>query len=86
MMQLLSKNDVSSLCYNVIITLNKFKNDKFGDFSCVIDYIALGQTYLEMLYLLELIKMTPGARRAAPADTKCSPAPQRKQAKRACGP
>ena len=28
--------------------------------------------------------VTTGARRAPPADTKCSPAAQRKQAKRAC--
>ena len=40
--------------------------------------------YLEMLSPLELINVTPSAHRAPPADTKCPPAPQRKQAKRAC--
>ena len=49
MMQLSSKNDDSSLCYDVIIT-----------------------------------HVTPGDRREPPADTKCTPAAQRKQAKRAC--
>ena len=38
MIQLLSKNDYSSLCYDVIITHQKFKIDKFGDFSSDIDY------------------------------------------------
>ena len=38
MMQLSSKNDDSSLCYDVTITLQNFKIDKFGDFSCDIDY------------------------------------------------
>ena len=38
-MILSSKNDDSSLCYDVIITHQKFlKIDKFGDFSCDIDY------------------------------------------------
>ena len=39
MMQLSSKNDDSSLCYDVIITHQKnFKIDKFGDFSSDIDH------------------------------------------------
>ena len=46
--------------------------------------ITVGQTYLEMLSLLKLINVTPGARRVPPADKRCPPAAQRKQAKRAC--
>ena len=38
MMQLSLKNDHSSLCYNVIITHQNFKIEKYGDFSCDIDY------------------------------------------------
>ena len=38
MMQLSSKNDNSSLCYDVIITHQNFKIDKFGDFSSDIDF------------------------------------------------
>ena len=38
MMQLSSKNDDSSLCYDVIITHQNFKIDKFGDFSSFIDF------------------------------------------------
>ena len=37
MMQLLSKNNDSSLCNNVIITHQNSKIDKFCDFSCDID-------------------------------------------------
>ena len=59
------------------------KIDKFGDFSCDIDYNSR-QACLWMLSPLKLINVTPGAHRAAPADTKCPPAAQRKQAKRAC--
>ena len=38
MMQPSSKNDGSSLCYDVIITHQNFKIDKFGDFSSDIDF------------------------------------------------
>ena len=38
MLQLSSKNDHSSLCYDVIITHQKYKIDKFGDFSSEIDF------------------------------------------------
>ena len=37
-MQLSSKNDGSSLYYDLIITHKILKIDKFGDFSCDIDY------------------------------------------------
>ena len=38
MMRLSSKNDDSSLCYDVIITHQNFKIDKFGVFSGAIDF------------------------------------------------
>ena len=38
MMQLTPKNDDSSLCYDVIITHQILKIDKFGDFSSDIDF------------------------------------------------
>ena len=38
MMQLSSKNDDSSLCYDVFITQQNFKIDNFGDFSSDIDF------------------------------------------------
>ena len=40
--------------------------------------------YLEMLSPLQLTNVTLGDRRELPAGTKCPPAAQRKQAKRAC--
>ena len=49
-----------------------------------ISIITVGQTYLEMLTTLYLTNVTPGDRMEPPADTKCPPAAQRKQAKRAC--
>ena len=45
------------------------KIDKFGHFSCDI---------------IKLTNVTPGDRRDPPADTKCPPAAQRNEAKRAC--
>ena len=38
MMQLSSKNDDSSLCYDAIITHQNLKIDKFDDFSSEIDF------------------------------------------------
>ena len=38
MMQLSSKNDDSSLCYESSLRMKNFKIDKFGDFSSVIGY------------------------------------------------
>ena len=37
-LQISSKDDDSSLCYDVIIKYQNFKIDKIGDFSCDIDY------------------------------------------------
>ena len=59
------------------------KIDKFGDFSCDIDYNSR-QTYLKMLFPLKLINVTSGARWSPLADLKCPPAAQRKQPKRPC--
>ena len=52
MMQLLSKNDDSSLCYDVIITHQKFKIDKFGDFSSDIDYNSRTDIFRDVISLL----------------------------------
>ena len=49
-----------------------------------ISIITVGQTYFEMLFPISLINVTPGAQSATLANTKCPPAAQRKQAKRAC--
>ena len=38
MISTIIKNDDSSLCYDVIITHQNFKIDKFGDFSSDIDF------------------------------------------------
>ena len=50
MMQLSSKNDDSSLCYDVIITHQKF--DKFGDFSCDIDYGSRIDIFRDVISLI----------------------------------
>ena len=52
MMQLSSKNDDSSLCYDVIITHQNFKIDKFGDFSCDIDYNSRTDVYRDAISLI----------------------------------
>ena len=44
MTQLLSKNNDSSLCYDVII-----KIDKFGDFSCDIDFSTMGDVFRDVI-------------------------------------
>ena len=83
MIQLSSKNDDSSLCYDVIIASKILKIDKFDDFR-VISIITVGQTYLEMLFSLQLINVTLCAQTAPLADTNCPPAAQHKQGKPAC--
>ena len=52
MMQLSSKNDDSSLCYDVIITHQNFKIDKFGDFSCDIDYNSRTYVFRDVISLI----------------------------------
>ena len=59
------------------------KIDEFGDFSCDIDYNSRTDVFRDVISLL-LTNVTPGDRRQPPADTKCLPVAQRKQAKRAC--
>ena len=54
------------------------KIDKFGDFPCDIDNNSRTEVFRD------IINVTPGALWVPLADTKCSPAAQRKQAKRAC--
>ena len=48
MMQLSSKNDDSSLCYDVIITHQKI--DQFGDFSCDVDYNSRTDVFRGVIY------------------------------------
>ena len=52
MMQLSSKNDDSSLCYDVIITHQNFKFYKFGDFSCDIDYNSRTDVFRDVISLI----------------------------------
>ena len=51
MMQLSSKNDGSSLCYDVIITHQNFNFDKFGDFPCHIDYNSGTDVFRDVIFL-----------------------------------
>ena len=60
-----------------------FQIDKFGDFSSDIDYHSRTDIFRDAISLI-INQCDPGDRREPPADTKCSPAAQRKQAKRAC--
>ena len=59
------------------------KIDKFGDFSSDIDFNTKMDIFRDVIPL-ELTNVTPGDRKEPYADTKCPPAAQRKQAKRAC--
>ena len=53
MMQLSSKNDDSSLCYDVIITHQKIsKIDKFGDFSSDIDFNTKMDIFRDVISLI----------------------------------
>ena len=51
MIQLSSKNDDSSLCYDVIVT-QFLKMDKFGDFSCDIDYNSRTDVFRDVISLI----------------------------------
>ena len=52
MIQLSSKNDNSSLCYNVIITHQNFIIDKFGDFSSDIDFNTKIDIFKDVISLI----------------------------------
>ena len=52
MMQLSSKNNDSSLCYDVIITHQNLKFDTFGDFSCGIDYSRCTDVFRDVISLI----------------------------------
>ena len=52
MMQLSSKNDDSSLCYDLIITHQNFEIEKFGDLSCDIDYNCMTDLFRDVISLL----------------------------------
>ena len=55
MIRLSSKNDKSSLCYDVIITHQKKKRlkiDKFNDFSSGIDFNSKTDIFRDVIYLI----------------------------------
>ena len=52
MIQPSSKNDDSSLCYDVIITHQNLKKFKFGDFSCDIDYYSRTDLFRDVISLI----------------------------------
>ena len=60
-----------------------FKIDKFGDFSCNIDYNCRTDLFRDIISLL-INQCDPRRPKGASGGTKCPPAAQRKQAKRAC--
>ena len=68
---------MSSLLFKIL------KIDKFGDFSCAIDFHSRTDIFRDDISLI-INQCDPGDRREPPVDTKCPPAAQRKQAKRAC--
>ena len=59
------------------LRIKNFKIDKFGDFSSEIGFNTKMDIFRDVISLIV-------DRREPPADTKCPPAAQRKQAKRAC--
>ena len=61
MIQLSSKNDDSSLCYDAIITHQKLKKITNFVIVRVISIITVRLTYLEMLSIIYLINMSLGA-------------------------
>ena len=52
MMQLSSKNDDSSLCYDVIVKHQKYKIGKFGDFSFDFHYNSRTAEFLDVFSLI----------------------------------
>ena len=69
------------MTHHIVMTsslrIKNFKIDKFGDFSSEIGFNTKMDIFRDVISLI-------GDRREPPADTKCPPAAQRKQAKRAC--
>ena len=49
MMQLSSKNDDSSLCHESSLLIKILKIDKFGDFSCDIDYNSSTDVFRDVI-------------------------------------
>ena len=82
MMQLSLKNDDSFLCYDVIITHQNFKINKFGDFSCDIDYNSRTDVFRAVISLI-INQCDPMLPQGPSGGHKVSAAAQRKQAKRA---
>ena len=52
MVPLSSGNDDSSLCYDVIITHQNLKIDKFGDLSCDIDFSSRTDVFRDAISLI----------------------------------
>ena len=52
MMLLSSKNDNSSLCYESSLLIKILKIDKFGDFSCDIDYNSRTDVFRNVISLI----------------------------------
>ena len=52
MMQLSSKNDDSSLCYESSLLIKNLKIDKFGYFSCDLDYNSRTDVFRDVISLL----------------------------------
>ena len=80
MIQLSSKKMTHHSVMTSSLRIKILKIDKFGDFWCDIDYNSRTDVFRDAISLM----IAQCDHRTPPADIKCSPAPQRKQAKRAC--
>ena len=83
MMEICSKMMTHHFVMTSSLRIKIFKFGTFCDFSFDINYNSRTK-YLGMLSPLLLIYITPGVQRPPQKDTKCLPATQRKQTKRAC--
>ena len=81
MMQLSSKNDDSSLCYDVIITHQNLKIDEF-DFSCDIDYNSWTDVFRDVVSLM-INQCDPRSPKGVSGGHKVSPS-RAAQVKRGC--
>ena len=80
MMQLSSKMMTHHSVMTSSLRIKIVKIDKFGDFSCDINYNSRTGVFRDVISFI----INQCARRAPPTDTNCPLALQRKQAKRAC--
>ena len=65
------------------LLIKNFKIDKFDDFSSEIDFNTKMDIFRDVISLI-INQCDPRRPKGASGDTKCPPAAQRKQAKRAC--